>query len=228
MTAKPNAVKIDGERKPTTFAYIRVSTDNKGQTTENQRIALEATGFRIDEFVSEDGVSGSKPAFERPAFAGMAKRMVEGDTLFVVAVDRLGRTASDVLNTVEALQNRGIKIRVLQFDSMDITSPTGKMILTCMSAMAELERNLLIERTKAGLKRTQSEGTRLGAPLTIKPEVLRNMSNLRAVKSLTELQIQFGYPRATIDRVLKKWGGNLDGYQAEFETQQAQYAQKEA
>jgi putative DNA-invertase from lambdoid prophage Rac len=69
-----------------------------------------------------------------------------------------------VLNVVEDLKARGIKLKVMQFDGMDITSAMGKMILTCMSAMAELERNILIERTNAGLERTKAQtiGTKAG------------------------------------------------------------------
>lgn len=211
---------------PKILAYLRVSTD-KGQTTANQRKQIEDAGFKVDEFFAEDGVSGTKPAFERPAFSRMFNDMEHGDTLIVTAVDRLGRTASDVLSTIETITARGIRIRVMQFDGIDITSAMGKMIVTCMSAMAELERNLMVERTKAGLARTKEQGTRLGAPLTIHPSILKEMVDKKAVKSLNDLQTEYGFPRATIGRVISKWGNNLSGYAAEWEVRQAQYAAKE-
>jgi DNA invertase Pin-like site-specific DNA recombinase len=90
-------------------------------------------------------------------------------------IDRLGRSASDVLNTVEEFARRGVKLRVLQFGGVDVTDSMGKMILTVMAACAELERNLLIERTIAGLARTQASGTRLGTPLSIPPDVMKEL-----------------------------------------------------
>lgn len=209
------------------MAYLRVSTDNKGQTTDNQRKLISDAGFAVDKFFSEDGVSGTKPAMHRPIFSGMVGEMESGDTLIITAVDRLGRSASDVLNMVEMLQKMGIKVRVMQFDGIDITSPTGKMILTCMAAMAELERNFLVERTKAGLARTKEQGTKLGRSLSVSPSALRDLLDAKASgKSVDAAAKELGIARATAFRLVKDWAGDMDGYEAEWNAREAQYNAK--
>lgn len=207
-----------------TYGYIRVSTDGKGQTTDNQRKVIVDAGFAVQEFFSEDGVSGSIKASERPAFARLLLTAQADDTILITMIDRLGRSASDILNVVEDLKARGIKLRVMQFDGMDITSPMGKMVLTCMAAMAELERNILIERTVAGLARTKAEGTKLGPPLVIEPLVLRGLVARKPSATLDVLSKEFGIPRNTIHRNLTAWSSNLEGYEAEWNARKKQYA----
>lgn len=219
-----HSIETQTEKDMAVLGYIRVSTDNKNQTTDNQRKLIVDAGFAVTEFFSEDGVSGSVKAQDRPAFARMFAQASAGDTIIVTMVDRLGRSASDILNVVEALKERGIKLRVMQFDGIDITSPTGKMILTCMAAMAELERNILIERTVAGLERTKSQGTKLGPPLTIEPAVLAELVAKKASMTLDKLATEYGIPRNTIHRNIKEWGSDLEGYKAEWEARKAQYA----
>jgi putative DNA-invertase from lambdoid prophage Rac len=204
--------------------YIRVSTEGKGQTTDNQRKVIEDAGYKVDGFFSEDGVSGSKPAMSRPVFSSLMQIAQAGDTIIITMIDRLGRSASDILNVVEMLKQRGIKLKVMQFDGMDITSAMGKMILTCMSAMAELERNILIERTNAGLERTKAQGTKLGRPLVIEPAIMRCLARDKSKGwTLDALSDYYTIPRNTIHRNLKEWGTNLDAYDAEWATRKAQY-----
>lgn len=210
---------------PTIFAYLRVSTTSHDQTTDNQKKMITDAGFGVDEWISEDGVSGSVDAINRPAFSRMMKMAKAGDTVICTMVDRLGRTASDVLNTVDRFKALGIRLRVMQFDAVDVTSPTGKMIVTVMAACAELEKNLLVERTVAGLARTREQGTILGAPLTVRPADLRAMCKARLEgKSFDKLALDFPYPRQTIYRNVKKYAEDLDGYEEEFIARQAQYA----
>lgn len=211
------------------FAYMRVSTADKGQTTDNQKKLIVDAGFAIDEFVSEDGVSGSKKAFERPAFSAMMKKAKEGDTIITTAVDRLGRNAMDVLSVVEEFKARGIRLRIVALDAVDLTSPTGKLLLTMLAGIAEMEKAFLIERTKAGLARTKEQGTKLGRAITVKPSDLRAMVAAKnSGKSYVELEEAFGIPRNTINRNILKWGNNLDGYEKEWAGAQAQYAAKAA
>lgn len=212
----------------TIFAYMRVSTDNKGQTTENQRQALLSAGFTPDTFISEDGVSGSMKALERPAFSSMMAQAQAGDTVIVTAVDRLGRNAMDVLTVVEAFKKLGIKLRVAQFDGVDLTSSTGKLLVTMMAALAEMEKNMLIERTKAGLERTKASGTKLGPPLTIKPEVLKELIAKKPTTSLDKLAAEYGIPRNTIARNIATWKDCFDEYESEWNARQSQYAAKAA
>lgn len=210
---------------PTIFAYIRVSTTSHDQTTDNQKKLITDAGFAVDEWISENGVSGSVNALQRPEFARMMRKAKAGDTVICTMVDRLGRTASDVLHTVDEFKRLGIRLRVMQFDAVDVTSPTGKMIVTVMAACAELEKNLLVERTVAGLARTKEQGTILGPPLTMKPEDLKAICAERAKgKSFDQLATMFPYPRQTIYRNVKKWENNLQQYDDEYFTRQLQYA----
>jgi DNA invertase Pin-like site-specific DNA recombinase len=149
----------------------------------------------------------------------------KGDCILVTMIDRLGRSASDVLNIVEEFKAKGIKLKVLQFDGIDLTSSTGKLLITMLAAVAEMERNMLIERTVAGLERTKSQGTKLGPPLTISPETMENLCNEKeAGNTLDQLQSRYGIPRNTIARNITKWKGSMEAYRAEWEARQTQYS----
>lgn len=210
----------------TVFAYMRVSTDGKGQTTDNQRKLLVDAGFAIDTFISEDGVSGSIPAFQRPAFTAMMDQATEGDTIIVVAVDRLGRNAVDVLTIIEAFKARNIKLRVTMFDGVDLTSSTGKLLVTVMAALAEMEKNILVERTKAGMARSKADGIRSGPPLTIEPIILKELAEKKPTHSLDKLAEIYGIPRNTIHRNLTTWNGRLDEYVVEWDARKTQYTER--
>lgn len=146
------------------FAYCRVST--AGQTTENQAQEIKSAGFDLQpQRVIEETVSGSVMALQRPGFAKLIERLEEGDVLVVTKLDRLGRNAIDVQSTVERLEGKGIKVHCLALGGADLTSPTSKMMMTVLAAVAQFERDLLIERTHAGLERAKAEGKRLGRPV---------------------------------------------------------------
>lgn len=212
-----------------TYAYLRVSTLTFDQTTENQKKVILDLGFAVDEFFSENGVSGSVAALERPEFVKMMASCTAGDTVICTMVDRLGRNASDILHTVDEFKRLGIRLRVTQFDGIDVTSSTGKMIITVMAALAEMEKNLLVERTKAGLARTKEQGTKLGAPLKITPKQLGSMFMARAAGStFSEIAAAHGLPRNTVQRNVEKWEGKFDAYKAEYEARQDQYKLKAA
>jgi DNA invertase Pin-like site-specific DNA recombinase len=205
-----------------TFGYTRVSTDK--QTTDNQKKLIQDAGFAVDVWYSENGASGSTKAVNRSEFSKMMKEVKAGDTVICTAIDRLGRSASDILQTVDMFKERGIKLRIVQFDSIDITSAVGKMILTCMSAMAELERNLIVERTIAGIARTKAEGTRLGRPLTITPEMLSVLCKEKEQGvTLDQLERKYNVPRNSIARNVAKWKGNIEGYKNEYNARRIQY-----
>lgn len=150
-----------------TFAYGRVSTSL--QDTDNQRLELINAGWAIDYWFA-DTISGKSAASQRPAFKEMLTKIRDGETLLVAKLDRLSRDAIDVLQTVRDLGARNIKVVVHQLGSTDLTSPAGKLLLSMLAAVAEMERDLLIERTQAGLSRARAEGKRLGRPSKIAPE----------------------------------------------------------
>ncbi|WP_438279931.1 recombinase family protein [Pseudomonas alabamensis] len=149
-----------------TFAYARVSTTD--QTTDNQLLEIKNAGFFVEPHrVIAETISGSTQASERQGFQKLLERMEKGDVLIVTKLDRLGRNAMDVRHTVELLAKTGIRVHCLTLGGVDLTSAAGKMTMQVLSAVAEFERDLLIERTHAGIYRAKSEGKRLGRPKAI-------------------------------------------------------------
>lgn len=144
-----------------TFAYGRVST--KEQTADNQRLEIEGVGHVVD-FWFADTISGKTSASQRPQFSALLAKIRDGETLIVSKLDRLGRDAQDVGATVKLLAARKISVIVLQLGKLDLASAAGKMMLTMLAAVAEMERDLLVERTQSGLARAKSEGRKLGRP----------------------------------------------------------------
>lgn len=146
------------------FGYGRVSTLE--QSTENQRVALEQRGHKIEphRWFAEQ-VSGGTPALRRPEFSRMADRMESGDVLIVLKLDRLGRDVQDVLSTIEALSARSIHVHSLDLDGVDLTSAAGKLQLTVLAAVAAFERDRIKERTREGLARTSKKG---GRPVAVR------------------------------------------------------------
>ena len=151
---------------PRTFAYVRVSTIE--QTTENQTREIEAAGFAVEprRIVSET-ISGSTAAASRVGFISLMDRLEAGDVLVVTKLDRLGRNAMDVRATVDLLAERRVRVHCLALGGADLTSAAGKMTMQVIAAVAEFERDLLIERTQAGLERARADGKAIGRPCAL-------------------------------------------------------------
>jgi len=149
-----------------TFSYLRVSTI--GQTTENQLQEIEAAGFKIEpRRVVRETVSGNVATGQRKQFVRLLDKLEAGDVLVVTKLDRLGRNAMDVGSTVARLDQLGVRVHCLALGGVDLTSSTGKLTMQVINAVAEFERDLLVERTQAGLSRAKAEGRRLGRPLSL-------------------------------------------------------------
>lgn len=186
------------------FAYCRVSKAELNTGNQVQEIA--AAGFALDSRrVVTETVSGSTDAFARVGFARLVDRLESGDVLVVTKLDRLGRSAMDVRTTVDRLAGLGVRVHCLSLGGADLTSPAGKMTMQVIAAVAEFERDLLIERTHAGLARARSEGRVLGRKASLSPtrqaEVLERR---RAGESLGALAKAFGVSRAAIQRIQKR------------------------
>ncbi|CAJ8831785.1 resolvase domain-containing protein [Burkholderia pseudomallei] len=184
-----------------TFAYARVSTSD--QTTANQLREIEAAGFSVDKRrVVSESISGSVSADRRPGFAQLLVKMEEGDVLIVTKLDRLGRNAMDVRATVEGLAERGIRVHCLALGGVDLTSAAGRMTMQVLNAVAEFERDLLIERTHAGIARAKAEGKAMGRPSALSDEQRADvLRELDAGASVAALARRFGTSRQTIMRV---------------------------
>jgi putative DNA-invertase from lambdoid prophage Rac len=187
-----------------TFAYCRVSTAD--QTTDNQVREIEAAGFAIEpKRVIVETVSGSVAAMERTGFARLVDRLEDGDVLIVTKLDRLGRNAMDVRATVERLAADGVRVHCLALGGVDLTSSAGKMTMGVLNTVAEFERDLLVERTQAGLSRAKAEGKALGRPMALTVEQQHAVRTSRAGGvSLGVLAKQYGVSRAAIQRVQKR------------------------
>lgn len=146
-----------------TFLYARVSTAE--QSTENQILEIKSAGFNVEPHrIIQEVVSGSVATKKRVGFVKLLERMERGDVLLVSKLDRLGRNAIDVRDTVESLERSGVKVYCLALGGVDLTSSSGKMTMQILNAVAEFERDLLIERTSSGLARARASGKKLGRP----------------------------------------------------------------
>ena len=186
------------------FSYCRVSTAD--QTTDNQVREIEAAGFAVEPHrVVTETVSGSVAAMERNGFRKLTERLEKGDVLIVTKLDRLGRNAMDVRATIEALALIGVRVHCLALGGVDLTSPAGRMTMSVIAAVAEFERDLLIERTQSGLDRARAAGKTLGRPsaLTREQQVAIRASRAQGV-SLGALAAEYGVSRAAIQRAEKR------------------------
>ena len=183
------------------FAYCRVST--AGQTTDNQIKEIAASGFEVlpTRAVAET-ISGSIAACERPGFKKLMDKLEAGDVMVVTKLDRLGRNAMDVRQTVRALAELGVKVHCLALGGVDLTSPGGKMTMGVIATVAEFERDLLVERPQAGLARAKSEGKALGRPRALtdtqEAEALQRLSGGEAVAAVARA---LKTSRATVMRI---------------------------
>lgn len=186
------------------FAYCRVSTAE--QTTENQVQEIAAANFAIEpKRVVVETVSGSVAANDRPGFAKLMNKLESGDVLIVTKLDRLGRNAMDVRSTVETLEKEGVRVHCLALGGMDLTSPAGKMTMGVINAVAEFERDLLIERTQSGLARAKASGKVLGRPSALSDDAQGEIiQKRRDGVSLGVLAKLYGVSRAAIQRVEKR------------------------
>ena len=186
---------------PRTFAYVRVST--AGQTTGNQLQEIKAAGFNIEpRRVVTETVSGSIAAVRRHGFARLLDRLEASDVLVVTKLDRLGRNAMDVGSTVAKLADLGVRVHCLALGGVDLTSSTGKLTMNVINAVAEFERDLLIERTQAGLSRAKAEGKRLGRPASLTAEQRGSVTQrLAEGTGVSALAREFKTSRQTILRI---------------------------
>jgi putative DNA-invertase from lambdoid prophage Rac len=186
------------------FAYCRVSTTD--QTPENQIQEIEASGFALTakRTVTEQ-ISGSVAAMDRPKFKALRDKLEESDILVVTKLDRLGRNAMDVRAMVESLAADGVRVHCLQLGGMDLTSPAGKMTMGVITHVAEFERDLLIERTTAGLRRAKADGKTFGRPSALSPQQQEEVrQKLAEGVPVAQLARDYRTTRQTIMRVRER------------------------
>lgn len=191
---KPSDVHLLGHRM--IIGYARVSTLD--QNLELQKDALEKAGC---EQVFEDHVSGSTT--ERPGWAQAQAVLRKGDTLVVWRLDRLGRSLKHLIDTVNELHARGIGFKSLN-ENIDTTTPGGRLVFHIFGALAEFERELIRERTQAGLAAARARGRKGGRPRKLAMRQVETAKTLLGDGKLsaTEVAKTLGVSRATLYRYL--------------------------
>ena len=166
------------------IGYIRVSRDK--QTTALQEDAMRQ---ELCERVFTDKMSGKR--FDRPEFLRMLDVARQGDVIVIWRLDRLGRSLKQLIETVTLFAERGIELRSLK-ENIDTTTPTGTFMFHIIGAMAEFERDVISERTQAGLEAARARGRRGGRPKAIQkiePRNLARAKELYAAKNNTIAEI---------------------------------------
>jgi DNA invertase Pin-like site-specific DNA recombinase len=179
------------------IGYARISTHD--QTLALQLDALEKVGC---DRILTDKVSGSKA--ERKGLTEALSHLREGDTLVVWRLDRLGRSLRHLIDTITALNERGIGFKSLT-ENIDTTTSGGKLVFHIFGALAEFEREIIRERTQAGLASARSRGKVGGRPKALTPKEVQILRNMAADKSLTVTDIckTLGIGRTTFYRYVK-------------------------
>ncbi|MEX5265782.1 recombinase family protein [Kocuria sp. CPCC 205231] len=187
--------------------YMRVSKADGSQTTDLQRDALLGAGVET-EALYEDKASGAKD--DRPQLAACLKALRSGDTLMVWKLDRLGRNLRHLVNVVHELTERGIGLKVLtgQGAAIDTTTASGKLVFGIFAALAEFERELISERTVAGLASARARGRKGGRPYKMTPAKVRlaAASMGQPGTNVGELCKELGVTRQTLYRHVSPTG----------------------
>lgn len=186
---------------------MRVSKADGSQTMDLQRDALLAAGIGADSLY-EDRASGKKD--DRPQLAACLKALRRGDTLMVWKLDRLGRDLRHLVNVVHDLTERGIglKVHTGQGAAIDTTTASGKLVFGIFAALAEFERELISERTLAGLASARARGRNGGRPYKMTSAKLRlAMASMgKPGTKVSELCIELGITRQTLYRHVSPTG----------------------
>ena len=186
------------------IGYARISTDD--QHLDLQRDALAKAGC---ERLFEDTASGAKA--ERPGLTSLLSNLRADDTVVIWRLDRLGRSLKDMIHLVEQLDTAGVGLRSVQ-ENIDTTSIGGRLVFHLFSALAEFERNLIRERTRAGLTAARARGRKGGRKKRLDPakrEVALRLYHERQ-HTVEELCRMMGVGRSTLYNYLAEAG--CDGH----------------
>jgi DNA invertase Pin-like site-specific DNA recombinase len=180
-----------------TIGYLRVSREE--QRADLQEDALKAAGaIRIFE---DRGVSGSKAS--RPGLSEALSFMRDGDIFTVWRLDRAGRSTLNVLELLRTLEDRGIGFRSLT-EGVDTTTPAGRVLATMLASFAQMEREIIVERTLAGLAAARARGNVGGRPRALSAVRIEQARLMyRRGSAVTEIATILGVGRATVYRAIE-------------------------
>lgn len=177
------------------FAYLRVSTDKQDHDPQAHAIAARYPNATV---VTETASGGKN----RPILRELLQQLQSGDRLIVASLDRLGRSTLDVISKIEAMTTKGVVLISLR-EGVDYSTPAGRLVTQVLVSVAELERSLVSERTKAALAAARARGTQLGAPRRINAAVrARIAAHYSAGMSYSAIGRELGIHRATVQRIL--------------------------
>ena len=194
--------------------YVRVSTDK--QTVENQlrelRQIAERRGWQVVEEYHDAGISGAKGREDRP---GLDKMLQDAqrhrfDVVMAWAIDRVGRSLIDLLGTIQTLEACNVDLYLDQ-QSIDTTTPAGRLMFQVTGAFAEFERSMIRQRVNAGLKRAVDAGKQLGRP-RIDPALEKRIQNqLRGGKGMLKVAAECGVGSGTVQRITREMARPFGG-----------------
>jgi DNA invertase Pin-like site-specific DNA recombinase len=178
-----------------TLGYARVSTSH--QTLDQQTDALTTAGC---ERIFTDKMSGARD--DRPGLAALLDYARDGDTVVVIALDRLGRSLAGIVRTVETLRERGILLRSLR-EGIDYSTPVGRMVAGIFASLAEYERELINERAAAAREAARARGKHTGRPKALTSEQVALAQRMHGSReSVSTIMQTLGVSRATVYRAL--------------------------
>lgn len=182
------------------IGYARVST--KQQSADRQQVDLLAAGVRRDDLYVDHGVSGALAS--RPQFDRAVDALIDGDTLVITTLDRLGRSTQNMLAFAEQLRGRGVGLRVLNLGGGDVdtSTPTGSMLFTIMAALAQMEHEIKSERITDSVSKRKAAGKDLGGrPRRITDSQIQSaLTHIRGGTPAAQVTRDLGMSRATFYR----------------------------
>lgn len=179
------------------FGYARVSTDD--QELARQIDALNNYG--VDKIYKEK-ITGTKAS--RPELDKLKNALREGDSVIIESLSRLGRSTKDLLALLEEWDNQGVKLVSLK-ENIDTTTPTGKLLVTVLSAISQFERDITVQRTNEGLQAARQRGRKGGRPKANAENVRKAVDYYnRQTMSVKEITAICGISQATLYRALKE------------------------
>ncbi len=179
------------------FGYARVSTE--AQNLDRQLDALEKYGV---DMIYNEKMTGTKK--NRPELTKLLDRITEGDTVVVESLSRLGRSTKDLIELTEIFQSKGVNLVSLK-ESIDTNSPTGKLLFTLMSAIAQFERDVIADRTREGLESARARGRTGGRPRADAEQVRKAIKLYKTEQyTIKEIEELTGIKKSTLYRNLRK------------------------
>ena len=180
------------------IAYVRVSTVEQNEARQRESLRK----YNIDKWFIE---KASGKDMNRPKLKEMLEYIREDDTVYVLEFSRLGRSTADLLSIVQKIEEAGAKF-VSTKENFDTSTPTGRLQMTMMAAIAEFERAMILERQREGIAIAKSEGKYKGRKAVCVPNIGEYYSKyMRRAGTKTSIAAEIGISRTTLDKLFKQY-----------------------